>query len=350
MRMESIKNNKEQAKYFIIRNVVNKYLKDCFWIWENTNCDDSLLDMINKYLNSNWMLKKEYSDKIHSLLIKYENTEEKDKFDNKVENFMNLIDNHWGKSSELLDILKINNSESLNKIRYIKENSDITDEIIWIVESYIGNDEYDRFFRKLSIAESSIRLAKSSNLEKKDINLLVLVSLFQDFRNPMNKNEFYIEGKDNHIVGEKILWEITKKIDMDINKFDSLLLATKPENRGKYNDELFKIIQDANLEWFWKGPYYLLYSSLDDLEKNRILSTNFIKFEEELIKKNEKWWEFYLSNAWKNLFTSPKNSLDEIREWPEDVFPYAKGLIKHSIGFDDFEKKIDEFLEAWRLF
>ena len=349
--MESVNNNVEHTKYFIIRNVVNKYLKDCFWIrWENINCDDSLLDSINRYLNSDWNIKKEYANKIRSWLIKFGNDVESDNFDKKLEKFMNLIDNHWGKSSELLGALKINNSESLNKIRYIKGNSDITDEIIWIAESYLGNNECDRFFRKLSIAESSIRLAKSSNLEKKDINLLVLASLFQDIGDTMSKNEFYIERKDNHIVGEKILWEITNKINIDMDKVDILILATKPENRGKFNDELSKIIQDANVECFWKGPYYLTYSSLYVLEENWVPAINFVKYEEEFIKKIEKWWEFYLSNAWKKLFRSPKSCLEELKARPEDVFPYAKQLIKQGISFDDFKNKIDEFLKAWRLF
>jgi hypothetical protein len=32
------------------------------------------------------------------------------------------------------------------------------------------------------------------------------------------------------------------------------------------------------------------------------------------------------------------------------VVPYAKTLINQDISFDDFTKRIDEFLEAWRLF
>jgi hypothetical protein len=57
---------------------------------------------------------------------------------------MNLIDNHRSKDKELLDILQINNLENLNKIKYIKENSDINDEIIRIAEStYSENNKYN---------------------------------------------------------------------------------------------------------------------------------------------------------------------------------------------------------------
>jgi hypothetical protein len=147
-----------------------------------------------------------------------------------------------------------------------------------------------------------------------------------------------------------IPWEIIKNLDIDINKLHSLILSIKTETHGEYDNEMYKIIHDATLEWLWKGPYYLLYSSLWILEEKWITSNDFIQFEEELVNSIEKWWDFYLSNAWKQFFNSPHNSIEEIKKRPVEVISYSKTLIKQNITFEDFVKKIDEFLEARRLF
>lgn len=347
--MEPLK-DREQKKYYIIENVIDKYFKDCFWKTFENMSDGYLLEVINSYLNSDWSQKKEYSNRIYLLLINNKNREESDNINRNFEKFLNLIDNHRSKNKGLLDILQINNTENLNKVKYIKENSDINDEILRAAESVYSLSNKYNFLYQLWITETTIRLAKISNMDKKDINLLAIIALFNNIWCKNNKDEEDIKENIHNLVKDRIPWKIIKDLDIDINKLYSVILSTQPEKRGQYDDEIYRIIQDAVLEWLWKGPYYLLYSSLWVLEEKWITSNNFIQFEEEFVKRIEKWWEFYLSNAWKQFFNSPHDSIEVIKKRPEEVIWYAKTLIKQNIAFEDFVKKIDEFLEARRLF
>lgn len=228
--MESTKNNREETKYLIIENVINKYIQDSFWKdWEKIKCDDILLEAINWYVNSNWNQKKEDFHKIYEWMLNNINNKNSNNFDKNFENFMSLINNHSSKSSELLDVLKRNNKDNPNEIKY----RDILD----------------------------------------------------------NTNN--------------ILWNETN---------------------------------------------YLLYSFLTDQKENWISLNDFINFERSFIKENENWWTNSQNNTEeKNIILSIEN-FNETKGWPEEIIPFAKTLIWQNVSFNIFAKKINEFLQARRLF
>lgn len=227
--MESTKNNREDAKYLIIENVINKYIQDSFWKdWVEIKCDDNLLEAINWYVNSDWNPKRECFHKIYERMCNVDN-KKSNNFDKKFEKFISLINNHSSKNSELLDILQTNNKDNLNGIKY-RENLYTINNIIW--------------------------------------------------------NE----------------------------------------------------------------PHYLLFSFLLNQKENGVSLNDFIKFEMSFIKETENWWIALQNNTeGKNIILSIED-FNETKEWPEEIIPFAKTLIKQNISFNIFTKKINEFLQARRLF
>ena len=148
--------------------------------------------------------KKEYSNRIYLLLINNKNREESDNINRNFEKFLNLIDNHRSKNKGLLDILQINNTENLNKVKYIKENSDINDEILRAAESVYSLSNKYNFLYQLWITETTIRLAKISNMDKKDINLLAIIALFNNIWCKNNKDEEDIKENIHNLVKDRI--------------------------------------------------------------------------------------------------------------------------------------------------
>ena len=338
-----------KAKKAFDSNLIDKYLLYSFnKDWQNFQCDSTLLELVDSYSNSQWDDKEIYMDLIHTWFIKNRNDKWLNSWNNNFDLFMKFLDNHYETTHELTDSLQLKlykNKENLKKARYIKENSDINDEVLWIAESCSINNQYHNFWHQLWAAETAIRLANNSNMNKNEVNLLALVALFHDAGYIKDSNNEDLEEKAFHIAEKNIPKSIINSLNIDMEKFHYLILATKIENRWIYKDEMSKIIQDSDLWWLWNGPYYLLYSSMGILEENWVSPRDFIQFEESFIDKIENWWDFYLSESWKQLLISPRNSIEEIKQRPKEAILYADSLKKENISFDEFVKKMNEFLK-----
>lgn len=190
------------------------------------------------------------------------------------------------------------------------------------------------------VAESAIRIAQAEWLSRKDINLLVLVSLFHDashiWSTRLDDEKISYKNMIGLILDEEIKQLWCKKEDIE-----KLILATKFSLRGNIDWILEKIIQDADLWWIWYGPYYMLYSTMWIIEEKWILISDYINKEKEFISCLEKIDpKIFLSDWARKIFIDPRESLKQISQWHQGVIDYAYNNRDKDISFDDFQKNI----------
>ncbi len=165
----------------LLENTLNK-------TWEKFVCDKTLLNKIERYIYSKWILKKIAENQVLSWFFNHSDNHVYISNDNwmiEYNNFIKLLwENEKTLANELSENLSLNlfrNKENLKKLQYIKENSDITDDIIIIAKNLSVNNQYHNFWHEIWVAEIVIRLCKEENIDRRTLNLLVLAALFHDW-------------------------------------------------------------------------------------------------------------------------------------------------------------------------
>lgn len=348
--MESLKNI-EENKFtqfdinVLLQNSLNK-------TWESFVCDEVLLNEIDKYLSSNWVLRKAVKSQILSRFLNNSN----DKIDTskpdwiaEFNNFFDLLWNEsWKSKEELSENLSLNlfrSKENLKKLNYIKEHSDITDDIILIAKNLSENNPYHNFWHEIGVAETVVKLCEEWNIDRKTLNLLVLAALFHDAWYT-KKYEIDLEKLACNLSDVYIPDVVFEKLNLHRDDLKKLIMMTKINNRAKNNEDFVKILQDADLWWLWQWPYYILYSCMGMVDEWFITLDNFIEDERTFIKNNIIEWKLFLSNAWQVALKDPFESLDIISWWPKWVIEKAYQLRDKNISFDDFKQEIDKIINA----
>lgn len=329
----------------LLENTINK-------TWDIFVCDDVLLNKIEKYIHSEWILKRGIKSQILARFLKNSD----DKFDTSNDNwifefnkFIELIwKDKWKVISELSKNLSLNlfrNNENLKKIKYVKENSDITDDIILIAKNLSINNWYHNFWHEIWVAETVIKLCKEENVDKKTLNLLVLAALFHDSWYT-KQYEIDLEKLACNLCNTYIPNNVFKQLNITREDLNNLILMTKISNRSINNQEFIKILQDSDLWWLWYGPYYILYSCMWMIDEWIISLDNFIEDVKFFIKNNYKNWQFFLSKAWNDKLKDPMESLNIIEWRPKSAIKIAYQLRNKDITFEEFKKEIDNILKS----
>ncbi len=338
--------NEENLKTYD-SNIINKYLLLSFnKDWQNFQCDSTLLDLVNSYKNKQWDDKEMYVDLIHTRFISNRNDEWLDSWNDDFDLFMKFLDNPSDTTQQLTDSLKLNlfrNKENLKKLNYIKENSDITDDIILVAKNLSVNNWYHNFWHEIWVAETVIKLCKGENIDKKTLNLLVLAALFHDSWYT-KQYEIDLEKLACNLCDTYIPNNIFKQLNITREDLNNLILMTKISNRNESNQEFIKILQDADLWWLWYGPYYILYSCMWMIDEWIISLDNFVEDEKKFIKDNSINWQLFLSKSWNELLNNPMESLNIIEGRPKSVIEKAYQLRNDDITFEEFKKEINTIL------
>ena len=327
----------------LLENTLNK-------IWEKFVCDKTLLNKIERYIQSEWILKKAIKSQILSWLFEHSDDHIDTSNDNWITEYNNFITLLWGNQdtlmSEISENLSLNlfrNQENLKKLQYIKENSDITDDIIMIAKNLSVNNWYHNFWHEIWVAETVIKLCKKWKVDRRTLNLLVLVALFHDAwytkEYDIDLEELACNLSDTYIPDN-----VFEKMNIRRDDFNKMIMMTKISNRNINNDEYIKILQDADLWWLWEWPYYILYSCMGMIDEWIISLDNFVEDEINFINNNNINWQFFLSNVWITTLKSPIESLNIIKWRPKSVIEKSYQLRNKDITFEEFKKEIDTIL------
>lgn len=329
----------------LLENTLNK-------TWDIFVCDNILLNEIEKYIESEWTLKGTLKSLILSRFFEHSDDHIDTSNDNWISEFNRFLEllskEKWKTINELSKNLSLNlfrNKENLKKLNYIKENSNITDDIILIAKNLSVNNEYHNFWHEIWVAENIIKLCKDEDIDQRALNLLVLTALFHDAWYT-KKYDIDQENLACNLSNTYIPEETFKKLHIKRDDFNKLIMMTKLENRKLENNEYIKILQDADLWWLWYWPYHILYTCMWMIDEWIISLDNFIEDELNFINNHSINWKFYLSTFWNNKFENPIDSINTISWRPKSVIEKAYSLRKTDITFEEFKKEINSILES----
>ncbi|HPC34628.1 MAG TPA: HD domain-containing protein [Candidatus Absconditabacterales bacterium] len=327
----------------MLENTLNK-------VGEHFVCDEILLNEIDHYINSEGVLKRALKSQILARFFKRsdDGIDTSDKsWINEFDKFIELLgENKKENLQELSENLSLNlyrNKENLQKIKYIKENSDITDDILLIAKNLSTNSGYHNFGHAIGVAETVIKLCEVEKMDRQTLNLLVLAALFHDSGYIENK-KIDLEKLACNLSDNYIPDKIFEKLNIKRQDFNELIMQTKLSNRNLNNEEFVKILQDADLGCLGRGPYYILYACMGLVDEGVSLE-NFVKNQKKFVLNTMIDGKFYISNAGILRLKNPIESLSIIEGWPNSIIEKAYNLRKEDITFEEFKKEIDDLMK-----
>ncbi len=247
-------------------------------------------------------------------------------------------------------------TENLKKINFILKNSDITEIMLVKAANIAVGNEYHNFGHQLGVAEYAIKIAIAEKRSLAEINTVAFAGLIHDAGHKGLVTAFdevrSLELTES-IMDDKDFVIINQDKDRSVSIIRDLVFATIFTNRGKIDDPLAKIMQDADLAHLGQGINYWLWASMGLIEefsrqrKTALNPVDFIKVEQE------KFVEFlasmsdngsvYLSKGANRIFRNPLQDVQLIKNLPEQAIHYAYDVRHDDITLEEFEKKIVNF-------
>lgn len=329
---------------------VNEFLKSTMnMTWTTFVADNVLINEIAYYKECPQHLKWEAKSLIHTRFIsRRESSPTPSQWSQAFISFIDAID--WSTNvknhlNENLDLKLFRDKENRQKLNYIKQHTDLSDEIFYLAKDLSNHNPYHNFWHQIWVAENAIKLGLASNLNKKDLNLIWFIGLFHDAGYFINHAD-----QDMEILAVKtILKKVPKKFLTHLNinqqQIEYYIMNTKLSAHWKSDDNIVKIIQDADLAWLGYWPYYLLYSTMGLIDELCIPLESFLEFEQNFIHSHCINDSFYQSEAAKRMFSNPQSSLNILKSWPKEVIALAYQLRQENITFSEFQDKISQHLK-----
>lgn len=236
--------------------------------------------------------------------------------------------------------------ENEKKMNFILDHSDVDFSLFGLAHALSQPNGYHNFWHQLGVAETAIKIAEAEWLSRKEINLLVVTALLHD------SGHTGVAKIDDEIVSVDLSIrflpvEICQKLGFTQTQLKDLILATTFSQRGKYDRNLAKVIQDSDLGNVSFGPYYRLYSSMG-------LADEFGGDYHKFIDKDQQGFLGYLNSiipgwylsAWAKKICPPlQESLNTILSWPKEVIEYAYSVRHEDILFVDYKRHIDRLIQ-----
>lgn len=243
--------------------------------------------------------------------------------------------------------------ENIKKLEFIIQNSDISFEIIQKAAIVSQRNPYHNFGHELGATEQAIKIAIAENRSEQEINLIALAMLFHD-ADHRGIVKLYDEMNAVDLASRVLTATDTIIAGADHNKVmqgmrDLILSTIFPGTRGKNNDPIVKIIQDADLAHFGHGTIYWAWASMgliDEFNLNlevpltpqvfiRETQEKFINFLATLSGDGE----VYLSSGARKIFRNPLKDVVEFKTWSDQAINYAYMVRREDVTLEEFEKE-----------
>ena len=232
------------------------------------------------------------------------------------------------------------------KMKFITTHSDFDFSLFGTSHALSQPNNYHNFWHQIGVAEAAIKFAEAQWCSRAEINLLVVTALLHD------AGHTGVAKLDDEMISVELAIrflpaEACKKLGFTHEQLKNLILSTTFSQRGKYDRNLARIIQDADLGNVSFGPYYRLYASM-------WLADEFGGDYKKFIHQDQQWFVNYLESICPGGFLSEwarkvgsklQESLDTILSWPEEVYDYVYNVRHDDILFVDFQKHIDDLVQ-----
>ncbi len=249
--------------------------------------------------------------------------------------------------------------ENTNKIEFVTRNSSITMPLIVRAATISGPNPFHNFGHQIGVTEYAIRIAIAENRPINEIDSVAVGSTVHDAKhngvmNPFDEvNSFeaakqFMDPEDFKLIHENF--------ERSIAILRDLIMATVFSNRGKINDDLAKIIQDADVAHVGQGIVYWLWASMgliEEFNRQRKVPVSpfvFIRVEQEQFINHlancSPSGTVYLSKGANRIFRNPLQDVQIIKNLPEAAIMFAYNNRHKDINLRDFEKEITPLMSA----
>ena len=234
-------------------------------------------------------------------------------------------------------------------MQFIIAHSDVDFSLFGPSHALSNPNGYHNFGHQIGVAESAIKIAEAEWLSRKEINLLVVAALLHD------AGHTWVTTLGDEMASVELAIrflpaDVYQKLWFTPIQLRDLILATAFSQRGKYNRNLAKILQDADISGSFFGPYYRLYATIGLVDEFGIDYRVFIREEQQkfLNYLNSISPGCFLSEGAKKVCSDPQKSLDMLLSRPDEVIDYAYKVRRDDILFADFEKELQKLInEKW---
>jgi len=315
---------------------------------QNFDYNDDLWKWVRVYTASSWNKQEVAKDMILHRFIKNKKwLLDPTAFKKRYELFMDKVDKkkEQREDKNIIDTLNkklFREKENAKKIKFIIENSDINDDILQIAHGLSNNNPYHNFGHQLWVAETAIILWQNEGCTKSEINLLALCGLVHDAWHEGRPHKNAEENAYNLAI-QQIDQEALERLQVSKEDLHTLIMATKRENRGKTDNTLAQIIQDADMWAIARWPYYFLYATMGLLDEEKITPQEYIHREEGFINKLLQISpDIFVSKAGKKTLENPEKSLAQIKKRGESIIQKAYEIRQEDLTFEDFKAQLEQ--------
>lgn len=239
--------------------------------------------------------------------------------------------------------------ENQKKLNYIVRNSGINLAMILQANALSNANDYHNFGHQLGVSERAIKLWIFQWLSLPEINSLWFAWLTHDSWHT-GKALIDDEMKSVELTNRFFADEVFTKLWFSRTTHRDLTLSTAFSQRGMWERELAKILQDADLWNISQWPHYRLYSSM-------WLSDEFWNDWQKFINENQEPFiksleaieaGVFLSSSAKKIWIPVRESLHTILSRPKEVITYSYNVRHNDISFYEFKKQIDWIIKKSR--
>lgn len=239
-------------------------------------------------------------------------------------------------------------------IKFILNRSNIHHDVLKKIMCLCSDNSYHNYGHTLGVMRTVIEIAQAQELDIKTTTKLLVAAGVHDSFHPG------VATASDEILSVLAMFEHIADRDLaicgltvaDREAIRDAILATTFEKRGKINDPLAFVIQDADIGYMGKGKYIYLLASIgliDELcrayckEPDPVI---FIRqqqqpFIDSVVSKSPNKDSFFLSEGAKKIMKDPAETLQELLLWPDRVYWLAYDLRQADITMDDFITMID---------
>ncbi len=247
--------------------------------------------------------------------------------------------------------------DNLKKIEFIMEHAGIPESIILKAAVVAKANFYHNFGHQLGATEDAIRIAIAEGLSKEEIYLLALAMLFHDAQHTglaRPEDELVSTIIAFKVLTDEDLAPTGKTPDQARAAIRDIIISTIFSKRGKSNDILEKIAQDADLAHVGHGPYRWIWASMglreefnlvENLKSNpkyflRIAQRKFIMF----ILDSSPDGQFWRTEGAMQILGNPMDDLPFIESLSDEAIEYADSVKFENIPLSEFKKKMQELI------
>lgn len=239
-------------------------------------------------------------------------------------------------------------------IRFILDNSTMHTQVMQKIMDLCVDNPYHNYGHTLGMMRTIIEISQAQAVDRKRIAQLLFAGGLHDTFHPG-----VATGTDELISALAMYEHITDR-DLSLCGLSSadrpfirdMIMATVFSKRGKIDDPMAFIIQDADIGYVGKDPYTYLFASMgliDEFTKTTFADpdpTRFIRIEQKLfidmvIDMSPSKKTFFLSEGAQKILVDPRQVLDRLLQWPDRIYWLAYDLRYADVSIDQFKTLID---------